>query len=103
LMLAGLGCAAARAQDLNLVGLTLLRTVATNVDGTGIRVAQVEATVTTGATNFEANPGTIGVASNLFTYISGLGTATNFPNNVGGESGHPHDVGANFYGLSSNP
>src|SRR5712671_1031652 len=103
---AGFFCVSARAQDLNLVGLTLLRAVVTNADGTGVRVAQVEATVTAGATNFEANPGTIGVASNLFTYISGLGTDTNFPNSVGGESGHAHDVAANYYGpefgLSTN-
>jgi len=91
-------CLTATAQDLNMVGLTLLRAVTTNVDGKGIRVAQVEATTALGATNFEANPGTIGVASNLFTYISGLGTATNFPNSVGGESGHAHDVAGNFYG-----
>ncbi len=91
---------AARAQDLNLVGLTLLQTVTTNLNGAGIRVAQVEATETLGATNFEANPFTIGVASNLFTYISGAGTATNFPNSVGGESGHAEDVAGNFYGPS---
>jgi hypothetical protein len=106
LALAGLIGMAAHAQDLDLVGLTLLRTVATNVGGTGIRVAQVEATVTYGATNFEANPGTLGVSSNLFTYVSGLGTATNFPNSVGGESGHAHDVAGNFYappfGLATN-
>jgi len=89
-----------RAQDLNMVGLNLLRAVATNVDGTGVRVAQVEATETAGATNFEVNPGTAGVASNLFTYISGAGVATNFPNSVGGESTHAHDVGVNFYGPS---
>ncbi len=96
----------ARAQDLNLVGLTLLQTVTTNLNGAGVRVAQVEATETLGATNFEANPFTIGVATNLFTYISGAGTATNFPNSVGGESTHALQVAGNFYGppfgLSTN-
>lgn len=94
---AGFFCAAAQAQDLNLVGLTLLRTVATNVNGTGIRVAQPEGGYGA-ATNWEVNPGAVGVASNLFTYISASGTATNFPNSVGGESGHAADVAGNFYG-----
>ena len=58
-------CLTAAAQDLNMVGLTLLRAVTTNVDGKGIRVAQVEATTALNATNFEANPGTIGVASKI--------------------------------------
>ena len=106
LIFSGFFAGPARAQDLNLVGLTLLQTVTTNLNGTGIRVAQVEATETLGATNFEANPFTIGVASNLFTYISGAGTATNFPNTVGGESTHALQVAGNFYGpafgLSTN-
>jgi hypothetical protein len=92
----------AGAQDLNLVGLTLLRTVATNVDGTGIRVAQPEGGYIE-ATNWQVNPGTILLPTNRFTYFSASGSSTNFPNGVGGESGHAHDVAANFYGQSYNP
>ena len=100
-----LSAASLPAQNLTMVGLNLLQAVATNVNGAGVRVAQVEAD-SGGATNFEANPGTIGVASNLFSYISSAGTATTFPNNVGGESTHAHNVAENFYGplygLSTN-
>ena len=39
---------AAGAQDLDMVGVNLLRAVTTNVDGAGIRVAQVEAGSGTG-------------------------------------------------------
>ena len=95
-------CLAAVAQDLNLVGLTLLRTVATNVDGTGIRVAQPEGGYIE-ATNWQVKPGTILLPTNRFTYFSASGSSTNFPNGVGGESGHAHDVAANFYGQSYNP
>jgi hypothetical protein len=87
----------APAQNLDLVGLTLLRAQTTNLDGSGIRVAQPEGQ-SGGSTNFEVNPFTVGVASNLLTYISTDGVATNYPNDVGGESWHAHDVAANFYG-----
>jgi hypothetical protein len=92
--------ATVRAQNLDMVGLNLLRAaVATNVDGTGIRVAQPEAG-DGAAANWEVNPNTVGVATNLFTYTSSLGTTNSFPNAVGSESTHGHDVGNNFYGPS---
>ena len=93
-------CLTATAQDLNMVGLTLLRAVTTNVDGTGIRVAQPEGGYGS-ATNWEVNPGAVGVASNLFTYYSASGTASSFPNGVGAVSDHANGVAQNFYGVSS--
>jgi hypothetical protein len=93
--------ATVRAQDLNMVGLNLLRAaVATNVDGTGVRVAQPEVGDNGVFAEWEINPNTVGVATNLFTYTSSLGTTNSFPNAVGSESTHAHDVAGNFYGPS---
>jgi hypothetical protein len=97
---------AARASILDTIGVTLLRTVTTNLNGAGIRVGQAEANET-GTTNWEVNPGAYGVgqSTNLFTYYSSaspyviVSTATTFPNSLGGESGHADGVAGNFYGL----
>jgi hypothetical protein len=93
-----LGQLAARASNLDTIGVTLLRTVTTNVNGTGIRVAQVEAS--SASLDFEVNPNVVGQPINLFTYYSTNGSATNFPNSVGTESGHGDSVAAYFYGQS---
>lgn len=89
-----------RAQDLDTLGVTLLRTVTTNLNGSGIRVAQPEAIESAGTTNFEVNPGAVGQPVSLFTYISSGGTTNNFPNALGGTSGHAGNVAGNFYGMS---
>jgi hypothetical protein len=88
----------ARAQSLDQIGVTLLRTQTTNLDGSGIRVAQPEAS----APAFEVNPtnSLIQQRSSLFTYASAVGIDTNYPNSVGSESDHADAVGGNFYGLS---
>jgi hypothetical protein len=94
-----LGQMAARAQNFD-IGVTLLQAVTTNVNGSGIRVAQPEAGDGT-ATNWEVNPGAGGVGqpASLFTYFSSSGTANNFPNAVGAESGHADNVAEYFYGI----
>ncbi len=88
--------APAPAQILDQIGVTLLRAMTTNVDGSGIWVAQPEASAPT----FEVKPDAVGQPINLFTYASAAGTATNYPNSVGTESGHADGVGANFYGMT---
>ena len=95
-----LGQMAARAQNLDTIGVTLLRAVTTNVNGSGIRVAQPEAS--SASLDFEVNPNAnvVGQPTNLFTYYSANGSATNFPNSVGTESGHADVVAGNFYGMS---
>lgn len=101
LTFAFLGQVAVHASNLDTIGVTLLQAVTTNVNGAGIRVAQPEAGY--GATtNWEVNPGasTVGQPASLFTYYSGSGTANNFPNAVGAESGHADGVGGIFYGMS---
>jgi hypothetical protein len=96
-------CIAAHGQNLDQTGVTLLRAVATNVDGSGIRVAQPEAN-TDGNTNdpsaFEVSPGAASFPASRFTYISAAGTSNAFPNSVGNESGHADGVAQYFYGLS---
>jgi hypothetical protein len=92
----------AAGQTLDQIGVTALRAVTTNLDGSGIRVAQPEAN-TDGNTNdpsaFEVNPALVGQPVAWFTYASYLGTTNGFPNVVGGASGHAASVAANFYGL----
>jgi len=96
----GLFCVTVHAQNLNAIGVTLLRAVTTNLNGAGIRVAQPEAIEALGTTNFEVNPGVVGQPVNLFTYISSGGSTNNFPNALGGGSGHAGGVAGNFYGMS---
>jgi hypothetical protein len=92
-----LGQMAARAQNFD-IGVTLLQAVTTNVNGSGIRVAQPEADYDLG-TNWEVNPGAVGQPTGLFTYISGDGSTNGFPNSLSSESGHADAVAGNFYGI----
>ena len=89
----------APAQNLDQIGVTLLRAVTTNVNGSGIRVAQPEAMEAAGTTNFEVNPSAVGQSAGLFTYTSSNGSTNNFPNALGAESGHADGVAGNFYGM----
>jgi hypothetical protein len=95
-----LGQMAARAQNLDPIGVTLLQTVTTNVNGSGIRVAQPEA-YDIGTTNWEVNPNASGVGQpvSLFTYTSSLGSVNTYPNSINTESGHADAVAGYFYGI----
>ncbi len=102
LVLAGFLVSPVQASDLDTVGVTLLRAVTTNVNGAGVRVAQVEA----GAPTWEINPNAVGQPTNLFTWIAGdspyllaPNMASTFPNSLGNESGHANAVGINFFGI----
>jgi len=101
-VLAGFFCATIRAQNLDMIGVTLLRTVATNVNGSGIRVAQPEAGLDTNnpPVIWEVNPVAAVQRTNLFTYISSDGSSSNYPNSLGSESGHADTVAQDFYGMS---
>jgi hypothetical protein len=92
------GQAAAFASNLDTIGVTLLQTVTTNVNGTGIRVAQPEAGYDL-VTNWEVNPGAVDQPTGLFTYISSNGSTNGFPNSLSSESGHADAVAGNFYGI----
>ncbi|MEO6035620.1 MAG: hypothetical protein ABIQ35_10225, partial [Verrucomicrobiota bacterium] len=91
---------ATAATDLDTIGLTLLRITDPSLTGTGVRVAQAEAPSNVEGTAWEVNPFSIGQPTNLFTYVSDNGSASNFPNDVGVESGHADAVALNFYGAS---
>ena len=91
-------CLISQAQNLDTIGVTLLQTLTTNLNGTGIRVAQPEG-YDPGTTNWEVNPGAVGQPLSLFKYASAAGTSTNYPNALSGDSGHADQVGADFYGL----
>jgi hypothetical protein len=93
----------ARAQSLDQIGVTLLRSQTTNVDGSGIRVAQPEANTdsdTNHPSAFEINPAAMGFFASRFTYSSDLGATNTFPNLVGNESGHADAVAYNFFGIA---
>jgi hypothetical protein len=94
-----LGPMAARAQNLDTIGVTLLWTVTTNVNGAGIHVAQPEANNGPTTTNWQVNSSSFGQLTSLFTYYSSNGSATTFPNSLGAESSHADAVGTNFYGI----
>ncbi|MEI8289942.1 MAG: S8 family serine peptidase [Verrucomicrobiota bacterium] len=96
-------CASSQAAGLDDIGVTLLRAMTTNLNGTDIRIAQVEGTSGAGHTDFEVNPSTDRVQQpiNLFTYYSRLGSTNGFPNAVGTESGHANIMGGILYGLTN--
>jgi Subtilase family len=85
-------------RPLDTIGVTLLRTFATNLDGTGISVCQVEAE--SPPLLWEVNPTAVGLPITNFTWYSmNFPSGTNwFPNSGGSESSHADAVGALFYG-----
>ncbi len=89
------------AQDDDLTGIKIFRAATTNLYGSGIRVAQVEADggETAGAQTFEVNPTNTGSPNTLFTYMSAAGTNSVYPNSVGVAAYHPERVGQFFYGT----
>jgi hypothetical protein len=101
-ILSGFFCAVVRAQNLDTIGVVLLRTVTTNLSGAGIPVAQAEAGLDTNnpPLMWQVNPAATGQPTNLFTYISSGGSSSNYPNSLGSESGHADQVAGNFYGIA---
>jgi len=90
---------------LDTIGVTLLRTVIPDLNGEGVRVAQVEGPVN-GANQppaFEVNPTDANVTqpTSLFTYYSSLvgSPATTYPNTIGANSYHANYVAGSFFGL----
>jgi hypothetical protein len=92
---------AVRVVSQDIIGVALLSTVTTNVNGAGVRVAQPEAGYDQADdyTNWEVNPGAVGQPGGHFTYVSANGSTTNFPNSLSSESAHADAVGGIFYGM----
>jgi hypothetical protein len=91
------------ASYLDTIGVTLLQMVTTNLNGSGVRVAQPEASGTNIPPDFEVNPanGSVQQPVGLFAYISNNVSTNYFPNNIGTESSHADTVASYFYGLPS--
>ncbi len=83
-----LSCLPGRAQNLDEIGVTLLRAMTTNLDGTGIRVAQAEGEVGTNPPAWEVDPANVGQTASRFSYFSSAGSATVYPNSLGTNSWH---------------
>jgi hypothetical protein len=99
LVFIGIFCAAGWAQDLDTIGVTLLQTVTTNLNGAGIRVAQPEAALDSPPTMWQVDPASVGQPEGLFTYVSAAGSASAYPNTLGTNSWHAQNVGTNFYRI----
>lgn len=87
------------ADNLDITGTSLLRSFTPTLSGTGIKIAQIEASDTNTPPPFEINPSTTGQPTSLFTFRSALGTSSTYPNTVGTESGHADTVAGNFFGT----
>jgi hypothetical protein len=117
LLAVGLACAAAGslhspAAVPEAVGMQLLRSATTNLDGTGVRVTQAEA-AESGATPppFQVSPALAGLPVSRFTYYVGppdtnAQSTSTFPNSLGSASGHASAVASFFFrvpsGMSTN-
>jgi hypothetical protein len=103
LMLVWVGCwfgiTAVSATDLDVVGVTVLRMLVTNLDGTGVVVLQPEAGETT-ATNWQVNPSVLGAPGAALTYSAAAGFTNRFPNTLGGSSGHAGGVAGIFHSVA---
>jgi Subtilase family len=90
-------------QVFTTIGLTPLRAITTNLDGSGVRVMQVEAQATTMPPmgDWEVNPGNyqINLPVGKFTWFTTNASSGTFPNGLGIDSGHADEVGGGFYGL----
>jgi hypothetical protein len=101
---AGSFCVPAQAQNLDTIGIMLLRTVTTNLNGAGIIIGQAEAGYES-PTNWQVNPVVVGQPTSLFTYFYGtspyllVSSASSYPNSLGGPSGHANNVAGIYYGM----
>jgi len=100
LTLVAMGHLSAQSSTLDAIGMTLMETTTTNLNGGGIRVAQVEGD-NPSVGDFNVNPSMVGQPMSQFSYYSINGCTTNFPNSEGGESGHADEVAQSFYGQST--
>jgi hypothetical protein len=88
------------ADDLDTMGVTLVRASHPTLTGAGINIAQAEAVSPAGSAAFEVNYSAVGAPQPLFTWISASGASTKFPNSLGTESSHADEVADCFYGSA---
>lgn len=89
------------AQSLDQIGVTALRAMTTNVDGSGIFVGQSEASLTDDLLTWEVNPASANQSASIFTYASAVGSTNVYPNSLGFPSWHAEDVGSLLYGVAA--
>jgi hypothetical protein len=94
------------AQVFTVIGLTPLRAGTNNLDGTGVRVVQVEAQATPPPVgpigDWEVTPGNSQInlpVSDFTWYTTNASSSVPPPNSLGIDSGHADQVGGYFYGL----
>jgi hypothetical protein len=92
-----------QADYLDDIGLTTLRARDASLDGSGVTVAQIEASTSSSSDIWQTDPDDTGLASTLFTYYD-----SDSPYASGGstydsskESFHANRVGALFFGLET--
>lgn len=78
------------------IGLVTLRRFDPSLTGAGVPVAQVEAP----SPGWEANPAAVGASACHMSWTCSGGSATNFPNTLGGESEHANEVGRLFFSAA---
>ncbi|MGZ0655960.1 fibronectin type III domain-containing protein [Coraliomargarita sp. W4R72] len=91
-----------QASYLDDIGLTALRARDASLDGSGVTVAQVEASTSTSSDIWQTDPANTGLNSSTFTYYDSSApypTGTTFSTSK--ESTHANRVGSLFFGLSS--
>lgn len=91
------------AQDDDQTGIKLFRAATTNLYGSGIRVAQIEADdgEPVGAQDFEVDPAAVGFPAAKLTFLGAGGSSGVYPNKIGVNSYHSDRVGQFFYGTVS--
>lgn len=92
-------CGPVSAALLDTIGVTPVRNEDASLTGAGIRVAQPEGSVA--PSQWQVNPAAVAQPTSLFTWISGGGSSTTYPNALGQESGHANAVGYYFYGSAA--
>jgi hypothetical protein len=92
-----------QASYLDEIGLTTLRARDTSLDGSGVTVAQVEASTNTTYEIWQTDPGNMGLNSDLFTYYDEDSTyesgGSDFDSDK--ESVHANIVGGLFFSVTS--
>lgn len=89
-------CVPARAQFINSTGFPLLQSLGTNLNGSGIRVAQPEAPEDQAGAQWEVDPTNVPQPAAIFTYYSNGVSSSTF--SLGADSSHADHVGQCFYG-----
>lgn len=91
---------AAVASDLDIIGVTALRSIDSSLNGSGVYLNHPEGSEL-GDTQFEVDPSAVGQPTSLFTWIGNSGqTATTFPNSLGTKSSHAIGVATLIYSVN---